>query len=399
MGGHKGLCGVFCVLARARVGSGRQGEGQGAAVSLQGMSPSRLLQVFPGGSSACPGLGRVYGSRSGCGVFLPENARAPPALKGSRAMERSRAELLPSIDLWRACGELPPEPEAAPLGEARAAPEPCRHMAVPARPWWHSSSLPSPRGHSRLSPAGNVPAVPVSRVLSQLFTLNSTNSHFQTRQKEDARCDTCGGENGRLFLWNRWGFLSSVLFVGTSWAGSPREQKAGAQPGETPWSRGTPGIRKAPCGSRGHSPELLGDTLCCPPGAGPLLQPVPAAAGKAAAQLGVLLLQPCTAASPGPAPRALPCALPAASPRAGTAPAFPGQEGSWEASLWGQRAVGLCCELSSCPRASVSPVWRVTGDTHLLQGTGRMSCVSAREELGIIKHRKCWLLGSSREQC
>lgn len=57
MGGHKGLCGVFCVVARARVGSGRQGEGQGAAVSLQGMSPSRLLQVFPGGSSACPGLG------------------------------------------------------------------------------------------------------------------------------------------------------------------------------------------------------------------------------------------------------------------------------------------------------------------------------------------------------
>lgn len=40
LGGHKGLCGVFCVLARARVGSGRQGEGQGCSSVPAGDVPS-----------------------------------------------------------------------------------------------------------------------------------------------------------------------------------------------------------------------------------------------------------------------------------------------------------------------------------------------------------------------
>lgn len=118
-------------------------------------------------------------------------------------MGRPRAGLLQSSGGCRACEELPRTPEAAP-GEAKAAPEPCRAMAVPGWPCWHSCSLPYPTGHSRLPPAGNVPAVPVSSVLPQLFTFNSTNSHFQSKQKDDARCDTCGGENGRIFLWNGW---------------------------------------------------------------------------------------------------------------------------------------------------------------------------------------------------
>ncbi|XP_066055219.1 uncharacterized protein [Chamaea fasciata] len=67
-------------------------------------------------------LGRVYGSRSGCGVFLQASARAPPALKDSKVTERSRAELLASTDLWGACGKLPlvrpglPQSPAVPAG-------------------------------------------------------------------------------------------------------------------------------------------------------------------------------------------------------------------------------------------------------------------------------------------
>ncbi|NXQ48608.1 NECA3 protein, partial [Catharus fuscescens] len=52
-----------------------------------------------------------------------------------------------------------------------------------------------------------------------------------------------------------------------AWAGSPREQKAGAEPGETPWAWVTPGNHKAPFGAEDAASELLGDMLCCPPGA------------------------------------------------------------------------------------------------------------------------------------
>lgn len=85
--------------------------------------------------------------------------------------------------------------------------------AVPAGTWQcqpgpggTAAPLPSPTGHSRLVPAGNVRAVLASSVLMQLFTVNSTNWRVQTKQKEDARCDTCGGENGRLFPLELMGF-------------------------------------------------------------------------------------------------------------------------------------------------------------------------------------------------
>lgn len=91
------------------------------------------------------------------------------------------------------------------------------------------------------------------------------------------------------------------------------------------------------------------------------LVPLPAAAGEAHPQLELLLLQPSPAASPGPAPRALhccPCCFPPTCPRAGGSPSFSWAGGNVEASLGGQRAVGLCCELSSQPCASVSPSLR-----------------------------------------
>lgn len=130
------------------------------------------------------------------------------------------------------------------------------------------------------------------------------------------------------YLWSQRG--------GVAWAASPRERKAGAEPGETSWAWFTPGNCKAPRGSR--EPQSCWVTRCAvPPGLGPLQQPLAAAGGEARPQLELLLQQPSTAASPGPAPEPctrIPLLPPTHLPTGwGQPQPFPGQEGVWEASL------------------------------------------------------------------
>lgn len=323
-------------------------------------------------------------------MFLQANARAPPALKGSREWKGQGQSSCRALIYGEPVGSFP-----------RVRPRLPQSPAVPAGTWQcqpgldgTAAPLPSPTGHSRPLPAGNVRAVPVSSVLFQLFTFNSTNWRFQTKQKEDARCDMCGGENGRLFLWNRWvfshrgylwrergGVAGLALHVSGELEPSPGTL-LGLGPSREPQS---------PVWEWGHSSELLGDTLCCPPGLGPLLQQL---------QERLVLSWKCCCCSPAqllpwpctPGTALSPCCLPTAR----AAPAFPGQEGVWEASLWGQRAVGLCCELSCCPCAPVSP--RVKGDSDTPAPGGW------QDELcqchGGVRNNKTQnvLLGSSKEQ-
>ncbi|NWZ70595.1 NECA3 protein, partial [Acrocephalus arundinaceus] len=130
------------------------------------------------------------------------------------------------------------------------------------------------------------------------------------------------------------------------------EEQAGRERKEIKKSETFVGLRSGRrCGRRGQKNICLSPTdpysgmlttgTCCSSGFA-----LPAAAGKAGPQLQLLLLQPSPAASPGPAPRALHCPHPRTA--ASHPPAFPGQEGRWEASLWGQRAP---CPGSLCPHS------------------------------------------------
>lgn len=132
-----------------------------------------------------------------------------------------------------------------------------------------------------------------------------------------------------------------------AWAGSPREQKAGAEPGETPWAWVTPGNHKAPFGSRGCSLRAAGDRLCCPPGAWSPCQQLQerlilswSGCCCSPAQLLPLALHPehCTAAPAASHPPAR---------GLGAARASPGQEGMWKHHSGGREL--WVCAVSSAP--------------------------------------------------
>lgn len=107
--------------------------------------------------------------------------------------------------------------------------------------------------------------------------------------------------------------IRAICGAGIAWAGSPREPSWSRAQGDSgAWV--TPGNAKSPLGAGDTALELLGDSCAVP---------LAAAAGKARPELELLLLQPSPAASPGPGH----------SHESGAAPAFPGQEGTWEGTL------------------------------------------------------------------
>lgn len=251
-------------------------------------------------------------------------------------MGRSRAELLQGVHLWGVCGKLPGAPEADPVRggqgcpSSAALPAGTRHCQPALR--WHGCSL---------SAASLLPRDTRGRLQQGMFvlfpfqvslfssSLSTAQIHIFSANKRKMLAVTRAAERMGGFFFGIDGLFCHQGYLwsqrgGVAWAASPRERKAGAEPGETLWAWFTPGNCKAPRGSR--EPQSCWVTRCAvPPGLGPLQQPLAAAGGEARPQLELLLQQPSTAASPGPAPE--PCTrtplLPSTHlPRAGGSPSL-----------------------------------------------------------------------------